>query len=144
MKKLYVKYLTSLDQNMCTALQSIEDLMPKVEDNNLRKELSDEYTNYDIISRECEMIGKSEDIDLKDNTLLEKIRLWSSIKMTTMMDKSTRHIAEMMLLGTVMGLIQCIKDMSDYKGVSSELDDLCQKIGDMEEENYQKLKNFLK
>jgi len=143
MKELYVKYLTSLYQNMCTALQSIEDIMPKVEDDNLRKELSDQYTNYDIISRECEMIGKSEDIDLKDNTWIEKLRLWSSIKLTTMKDKSTRHIAEMMLLGTVMGLIQCVKDLADYKGVSTELDDLCQKILDMEEENYQKLKNFL-
>jgi len=144
MKELYVKYLTSLYQNLCTALQSIEDIMPKVEDANFKKELSDEYTNYDIISRECEMIGKSEDIDLKDNTWFEKIKLWGSINLTTIKDKSTRHIAELMLLGTVMGLIQCIKDMSDYKAVSSELEDLCQKIYDLEEENYQKLKNFLK
>ena len=141
----FVKYLTSLYQNVSTALQSIEDLMPKIEeiDESLKKELSNEYTNYDLLARECEMIAKSEKIDLKDNNWLEKLRLWSSINLTTLMDKSQRHLAEMMLLGTVMGLIQCLKDIKDYEKVSSELDDLCSKISELEERNYQKLKEFI-
>lgn len=139
----YIKYLTSLYQNVTTALQSIEDLMPKVaEYEDLKKELSNEYTKYDIVARECELIAKSEKINLKDNTWFEKLRLWGSIKMTTLMDKSRRHIAEMMLLGTVMGLIQCLKDIRDYEGVSAELDDICNEIYEMEESNYQTLKDF--
>ena len=143
MEKLFVNYLTSLYQNVNVALQSIEDLMPKIEDEKLRKELSNEYATYDILARECEMLGKSEDINLKENNWFEKIRLWSSINLSTMTDKSTRHIAEMMLLGTVMGLIQCLKDKKDYRAVSSDIDDLCQKISDFEEENYQRLKDFI-
>lgn len=144
MKDDYVKFLTSIYQNTCTALQSIEELMPKTDDEEFKKELSNEYTNYDLISRECEMLATAEDLNLKDNTVFEKLRLWSSINLTTITDKTIRHLAEMMLLGSVMGLIQCIKDMSDYKGVSQDLNDLCQKLYDLEEENYQKLKNFLK
>ena len=45
MEKLFVNYLTSLYQNACTALQSIEDIMPKVQEEALKKELSNEYTN---------------------------------------------------------------------------------------------------
>ena len=57
MEKLFVNYLTSLYQNVNVALQSIEDLMPKIEDETLRKELSNEYATYDILARECEMLG---------------------------------------------------------------------------------------
>lgn len=143
MEKLFVNYLTSLYQNVCTALQSIEDIMPKVQDEELKKELSNEYSNYDVFAKECEMLGKSEDIDLKDNNWFEKLRLWGSINMSTMTDKTTRHIAELMLMGTVMGLIQCLKDIKDYKQVSQDLDDLCERLTNFEEENYQKLKNFI-
>lgn len=139
----YIKYLTSIFQGTSTALQSIEELMPKVEDEEFKKELSNEYTNYDLINRECEMLAKAEKFDLKDNNVFEKIRMWGSINLTTITDKSTRHLAEMMLLGTVMGIVQCLKDLKDYKNISSELDDLCKKLSDMEEKNYQVLKNFI-
>lgn len=143
MEKLFVNYLTSLYQNICTALQSLEEIMPKVNDEDLKKELSNEYSQYDVLARECEMLGKSEDIDLKDNNWFEKLRLWSSINMSTVTDKSTRHIAQLMLIGTVMGIIQCLKDYKDYKAVSDDLDDLCEKLSNFEEENYQKLKKYI-
>ncbi|MDD3396931.1 MAG: hypothetical protein PHR96_00060 [Clostridia bacterium] len=142
-KESFIKFLTSLYQNACTAMQSIEDLQPKVECENLKKELSNQLTNYDIIARECEMIAKSENIDLKDNNIIEKIKLWGSIKMSTLADKSTRHITELMLMGTVFGLIQNLKDAVDYKNICPELDDLCQKLTELEETNYQTLKNFI-
>lgn len=142
-KESFIKFLTSLYQNVSTAMQSIEEVQPKVEFENLKKELSNQLTSYDIIARECEMIAKGENINLKDNTIFEKIKLWSSINLSTMTDKSTRHIAEMMLFGTVMGLIQCLKDTVDYKGICSELDDLCQKLTELEEKNFQVLKNFI-
>jgi len=142
-KENFIKFLTSLYQNVSTAMQSIEELQPKVENENFKKELSNQLTNYDLIARECEMIAKSEDIDIKDNNLFEKIRLWSSINLGIIKDKSIRHIAEMMLFGTVMGLIQCLKDAVDYKNICSELDDLCQKLIELEEKNYQVLKNFI-
>lgn len=143
MEKLFVNYLTSLYQNTCTALQSIEDILPKVETGELAKELSNQYTKYDVIAKECEMLGKSEDIDLKDNSWFEKIKLWGAINMATMTNKTDRHITEMMMQGTVMGLIQCLKDAKDYKAISKDLDDICEKLANLEEENYQNLKHYL-
>ena len=139
----YIKLINSIFQNLSTALQSIEEMLPKVEDEEFKKELSEQYSNYDLLSRECEMLAKSEGINLKDNNWFEKLKLWGSINMGTMIDKSTRNIAQMFLLGTVMGIVQCLKDLKDYSGVSDELTDLCNKLSDLEENNYQSLKNFL-
>ena len=139
----YIKFINSIFQNLSTALQSIEEMLPKVEDEEFKKELSEQYSNYDLLSRECEMLAKSEGINLKDNNWFEKLKLWGSINMGTMMDKSTRNIAQMFLLGAVMGIVQCLKDLKDYSGVSDELTDLCNKLSDLEENNYQSLKSFL-
>ncbi len=139
----YIKFINSIFQNLSTALQSIEDMLPKVEDEDFKKELSEQYSKYDLLSRECEMLAKSEGINLKDNNWFEKLKLWGSINMSTMMDKSTRNIAQLFLIGTVMGIVQCLKDLKDYNDVSIELTDLCNKLSDLEENNYQSLKNFL-
>ena len=139
----YIKFINSIFQNLSTALQSIEDMLPKVVDEDFKKELSEEYSKYDLLSRECEMLAKSEGINLKDNNWFEKLKLWGSVNMGTMRDKSTRNIAQMFLLGTVMGIVQCLKDLKDYSSVSDELTDLCTKLSELEENNYQNLKNFL-
>ena len=139
----YIKFINSIFQNLSTALQSIEDILPKVEDEDFRKELSEEYSKYDLLSRECEMVAKSENINLKDNNWFEKLKLWSSINIGTIMDKSTRNIAQMFLIGTVMGIVQCLKDIKDYSSTSDELTDICNKLCELEENNYQNLKKYL-
>ncbi len=136
--------LTSLYQNCKTATQSLHDILPKVMDMKLLQELKTQYNTYlDFIS-ECLDCAHKNGQTLCDNSLFEKMRLWTSIKMTTLFDKSTRHLAEMLLLGTVMGTLQCYKDASDHKNADQNLLQLCQKLLEIEEDNFNRLKTFLK
>ena len=117
-KELITEYINAIYQNIRTAVQSIEDILPKVKDSNLKKELANEEDKYIALEKECELFAKAEKIEgIKDNNWLEKAKLWSSINMSTMTDKTTRHIAELMLLGTFMGFVTCIKDQADHKNV---------------------------
>ena len=63
--------------------------------------------------------------------------------MSTMMDKTNRKIAELMLLGTFMGIITCIKDKDDHKDVSKELDEIIDKLYEFERNNIDRLLPFL-
>ncbi|MDD2227070.1 MAG: hypothetical protein PHH71_00595, partial [Clostridia bacterium] len=139
----FIKYITSLYKQLSTSMQSIEELLLKIECDELKKELSNQLTDFDLIARECEMIAKSEEINLKENNLFEKIKLWSSLNLNTIMDKRASHITEIMIIGTVSGLIQCLKLLRDYKEICPELDDICNKIIDLDEKNYQILKKFI-
>lgn len=137
-------YLNAIYQNTRTAMQSIEDIITKTDDKKLIEELSKEQDEYSCLAKECVAFAKAERIeDIKDNTWLEKVKLWSSVNMSTMMDKSTRKIAELMLLGTFMGIITCIKDKDDHKGVSSELDEIIDKLYHFERNNIDRLIPFL-
>jgi len=139
----FIKYITSLYKQLSISMQSIEELLLKIECDELKKELSNQLTDFDLIARECEMIAKSEEINLKENNLFEKIILWSSLNFNTIIDKRVSHITEVMIIGTISGLIQCLKLLKDYKEICPELDDICNKIIDLDEKNYQTLKKFI-
>ena len=137
-------FVNAIFQNISTALQSVDEILKLSKDENFNKELKDEKIAYTTIKNdlldECINIK----VKPKDNNIFEKTRLWTSIKMTTLSDKSTRHLAEMMLLGTVMGTLTCYKDLCDYKNVNGKLYDLMQRLIYLEETNFNNLKGFLK
>ncbi len=136
--------LTSVYQNCKTAIQSIADIEASVDSEVLRAELREEKQNYENFAAKCEQMAKENDTELADNNMFEKAKLWTSVKMSTLTDKSTRHIAEMLLLGTVMGTLQCYKDLCDYSACEKHLLELCGDLLKMEESHFNYLKIFLK
>lgn len=143
-KERTTMYLNAIYQNSKTAIQSIENILEKVEDKNFKAELAKQQDAYYVIAKECEIFAKSEKIeDIKDNTWFEKARLWTSVNMSTMTDKSNRKIAELMLLGTFMGVITLIKDEADHKNVSKELDEILARLKELERNNISKLMPYL-
>lgn len=139
----FQRFLNSIYQNISTAIQSIEDITPNVKNTSLKEELATQNSNYLVLQKECEVIAKAEAIDIKDNDWFEKARLFTTIKMTTTFDKTTRNITEKLLIGTIMGIITCYKDQCDYESVSIELMELSKKLLNLEEENFNKLKKYL-
>ncbi len=143
-KELMTEYLNAVYQNIRTAIQSIEDIIPKIKDENLKRELASEEDKYLLLEKECELLAKAERIEgLKDNNWFEKAKLWGSINMSTMADKTTRHIAELMLIGTFMGVLTCYKDKTDHQGVWAELDEILEKLTELERSNIDALLPFL-
>lgn len=137
-------YLNAVYQNIKTAVQSIDDLLPKVKDDNLKKELASQQDKYLALQKECEVLAQAEKLEkIKDNNWLEKAGLWSSINLSTLTNKTTRHIAEMMLFGTFMGYITCVKDLSDHRNISKEVDEILTKLKEFERGNIDSLMPYL-
>jgi len=143
-KKNVENLLNCIYQNIQTAIQSIEELLKVCNDEKFCEELKRERTEY--VELKTKLLEYAFSINLKpdDNSFMEKARLWTSIKMTTMMDKSARHLAEMMLLGTVMGTTTCYKDLYDHKNVDEKLYRMLIDLMKIEESNFDILKKFLK
>ena len=143
-KEKIVTYLNAVYQNTRTAIQSIEDILPRIQSKKLKDEITKQQEAYYILARQCELFAKDQKIDeIKDNTWLEKAKLWTSIKMSTMWDKSSRKIAELMLLGTFMGIITCYKDQGDHKNISKEIDEIIEKLKELERNNIKRLLPYL-
>ncbi|MDE6274128.1 MAG: hypothetical protein K2L87_03665 [Clostridiales bacterium] len=108
--------LAEIHRNCELALQSISNILPETEDQALREELMREHEEYEKIGGRAAILAKDKNIELKNPSGIKKAMMWSSIKMSTMVDDSRSHIAEMMIQGTVMGITalrSTLGEMSD-------------------------------
>lgn len=143
-QELLMDYVNAIYQNINAGTQSIEDILPKIEDDAFKKVVAEIQSDYMALAKECELFAKSENIKgIKGNNWFEKARMWMSVNMSTMSDKSNRKIAELLLLGSFMGYITCVKDLSDHKGISTELDEILQRLKDYQKGSTEKLLPYL-
>lgn len=137
------KAINDIYKNAHIALQSISDLLPSVEDEDIKAELKDEYEGYEKVIGEVSTFMAENGIEPKDVNPFKKAMLWSSIKMKTLFDNSRNQVAEMMINGTVMG----INELTAMKNEQTNLDpvvlELLEKLLKLEEEYEQRLKKYL-
>lgn len=138
------KLLNAIYQNLGIAIQSIDNLMPIAKDRKIEKELSKEHSDYNIYLKECTMLAKAKDFDLKGNSFFDKAKLWTSIKLTTISDKSCQHISEMMIIGTNMGIIDLAKANANLKKADGDTRELANKLEKFERQNIEILFEYLK
>lgn len=96
--------LAEIYRNAQLALVSISDILPSVEDEEVKNELHSQHEEYERFSAKAAMLARDRDLELKEPNPMKKVMMWSSIKMSTLTDNSRSHIADMMVQGTVMGI----------------------------------------
>ncbi len=96
--------LAEIYRNSQLALQSISDILPAVENEKIKEELSRQHEAYEQFSARASVLAHDMGLELKDPNPMKKVMMWGSIKMSTLKDNSCSHIAEMMVQGTVMGI----------------------------------------
>ena len=69
--------------------------------------------------------------------------MWGSIKMSTLKDNSSAHIAEMMTQGTVMGITALTRSMNECTGADREILAIADELLHMEQTYEQTLKSYL-
>ena len=73
---------------------------------------------------------------------MNKAMTWYGIEMKTLTDDSTSKIAELLLQGTNMGIIEGRK-LLNHKDTDKEVEKLAKEYVDMQEDAVEKLKTFL-
>jgi hypothetical protein len=137
------KALNDIYKNAHIALQSISDLLPAVDDEDIKKELQEEYEGYEKIIGNLSTFMAENGIEPQDVNPFKKAMLWSSIKMKTMINNSKNQVAEMMINGTVMGINELTAMKNESKNLNDEILSLLDDLLSLEEEYEQRLKKFL-
>lgn len=133
--------LDELNKGACMGIDAIHFTLSKVKDSALKEELENQKRHYEKISNEIHEHYKSEKEPHEPNKM-EKAMTWYGIEMRTMMDDSTSKIAELLLKGTNMGIIEG-KKLLNHKELTPEIKDLIEEYIAMQERAVEKLKTFL-
>lgn len=139
-----VNVLDELNKGACMGMDAIHFILNKVTDKGLEKELNNQYDKYKDISKKINhLYPKYNDDDTPHETnVVNKAMTWYGIEMKTLTDESTSKIAELLLQGTNMGIIEGRK-LLNHKEVNEDVHKLIQEYVDMQEDAVEKLKQFL-
>lgn len=74
---------------------------------------------------------------------MTEVMAWTGIQMNTMTDKSNSHIADMLIQGTTMGIIEGRKLLNQNPDIDQEVRQVLDTFVKMQENNVEKLKTFL-
>ena len=90
-----------------------------------------------------DILAASYDVEIKDNSFFKKMKQVTMLYFMLWADKSNRHMIEMMINGTVMGIVDTIKAEKDLKTENEELNAMVVEFKKMQEDFYEKLKKQL-
>ena len=139
-----INALDEVHKGCCMGIDAINFIFEKIEDNSLKKELENEKSDYEKIKSEVEEVYSkynSED-DPHETGVMTKAMTWSGIEMKTLTDTSTSKLAELLLQGVNMGIIEGRKILNN-KMINKDVKSIISKYVTMQEESVEALKTFL-
>lgn len=139
-----VELLNYVYQNSEMGVKTINQLLGIVEDGNFKNHLQSQLREYESFNNIAKGLLNKHKYDEKGIGTLNKITAYLMINIKTLTNKKPSHIAEMMIIGSNMGIIEAIKDIRKYEGkVEKDISNLMKKLLKFEEDNVKELKSFL-
>lgn len=138
--------LNYIHQNAQMGQNSIEKILEIMDrDDEFKEHLENQFKEYKEIFDQADKMLNDLGEDSKDINKMQKKQAEIMIEMKTMKGRSADHITEMLMKGNLMGIIQLIRRMKEYKGkVDDEVYALADKLIKTEEINLQEGRKFLK
>ncbi len=138
-----INALDEIHKGACMGMDALHFVSDKVEDSKLKEVIKKQYQDYqDIKERIDEIYPKYNDGNPHETSAMNKVMTWYGIEMKTMMDKSDSKIAELLLKGVNMGIIEGKKILNN-KNIDKEVKDIIDKYISMQEVSVEVLKEYL-
>ena len=74
---------------------------------------------------------------------MQQAMTWGGIQLNTAFDKTPDHIAEMMIQGSTMGIIDMSRTLKQYNDIPQNIKALGYELITVEENNVQRMKSYL-
>ncbi len=135
--------LDELNKGACMGRDAIYFILEKVTDKKLREVLEKQGQKYkEILSKISKLYPEYANKEPHETSTMNKVMTWYGIEMRTMMDDSTSKIAELLLQGTNMGIIEG-RRLLNNNNTEKDVHNLLKEYVDMQEDAVEKLKQFL-
>ena len=135
--------LNQINQGIKMGMDSISNVSEKVQDSRLKDELLFQYDKYNEILNEVNDELTNYDDFPKDLNPMQKAMGWMGVEMNTLTDKSNSKIAELMIQGTNMGIIEGVKLLNHNPDTEQHIKDILNKFIDFQQNNVEQLKKYL-
>ena len=142
--KIQKDVLDELNKGCAMGMDAIRNILDKVEDKKFKKVLENEFDKYKEIHHRIET--KYEDYSREEPTetnAMNKAMTAMMTEMKLMTDHSDSKIAELLMQGTNMGIIEGKKLLNHKEKLDKEVESILKDFIQMQEESVEIYKNYL-
>ena len=134
--------LQELYKNTTMGADSIVNLMDKAQDSDMRTEMTRELGRYREYAKRASDLLAERGLKAEEPGMMAKAGSKIGMAFNTMLDTTTSHIAEMMINGATMGIINIEKQLNENEP-TGEARKLAEEILDFEKSTSDNLARFL-
>lgn len=143
MNKEDINALDEIHKGACMGMDAVKYTLDKVEDEKLKNVLKKQYEGYSDIAKRIEEIYPLYNGGEPHSTnVMNKAMTWYGIEMKTLTDNSNSKIAELLLNGVNMGIIEG-KKILNKKNIDSQVSGIINDYVSMQEDSVEVLKTYL-
>lgn len=137
------KLLQAIVENGRMGQDACEQLLTRTEDVELRRELMLEKQQYAEAVRDAET--RLYDLGTRPHPKGPAARasMWMGMQMNTMMDKSKAHIAEIVIQGATMGVVELTRARNSFSEADANAQGIASNLIARQQEAIDRLKAFL-
>ena len=148
MKNQNLNILDEVNKGATMGMDAISFVSEKVEDQEFKQVLNDEYNKYKDISRRVNNIYSNySDKEPHETNAMNKMMTWYGIQMKTITDDTTSKLSELLMQGTNMGIIEGRRLINENNNNPNEIvPDVKNILHDfvvMQEDSVEMLKKYL-
>ena len=137
--------LEAVYKNVKMASEALLGLMPKVRNDQLKNDMTVQLSVYEAFaSRAAKLLGE-EGVKPVEENVVTRLSSKMGIKVQTMMDSSSSHIAAMIIEGTTMGVNDMIKEIREKENTCASESSLrlARDVCAFEEKTIEEMKAYL-
>lgn len=135
--------LNELNKGIKMGMDSISNVSEKVQDDRFKQDLKYQYDEYNKILNEVNNELTNYDDFPKELNPMQKAMGWMGVELNTISDKSNSKIAEMMIQGTNMGIIEGVKLLNQNPEADTEVKNVLNEFIKFQENTIEQLKKYL-
>lgn len=138
-----LKLLQAIVENGRMGEDACKQLLNRVKDNDMRQEVMLEKQHYAQAVRDAEKQICSMGETPHPKGAAARMGLWMGMQINTMMDQTPGHIADILIQGATMGVIELTKARNSFSDASADAHGVAADLITKQQEAIDRLKAFL-
>ncbi len=137
------KLLNCVAQTAQMGQTSIDRLLEKNSDEAFRAELLQQRSDYQTYRQDAETRLNAMGVMPEPKRALDRAGAWLGLEMSTLTDRSTAHLADLMVQGTTMGIIEVTKARNECTEADAQAQGVASAFIARQQQAVDVLKGFL-
>lgn len=136
-------FLKDVYKNAKMGMNSLSALMNKTDNAAMRSELQKELECYTTFATKVTTALSERCETPEDIGFLQSVGMWTSVTVNAMIDNTPSHIAQMVIEGSNMGIVELTKILNRAQTVEPSAQKIARELMQMEEHRVQRMKRWL-